>query len=189
MMPHDQNTSLQIRYPGFQSFKVSRPIHYRQRFCRIALVLDTLNERVLELAPAEDPLGENNRGTDCTYRRHIGARWETVCIGRPSGMDDEMRFNRRLTREQISALPGFENARMIWKARNTKVTLLTRMTALERTADGQTATLGDLLRAIRDAAGSPDELLALIADGTLQIDASKALSGLTPIHRRAAHPA
>lgn len=189
MMSLDQNTALRLRYPGFRSFKAPQAIHYRHRYCRIVLVLDTLDERVSELAPADLTPHRDDVGQDCIYRRKVGARWETIRIGRPTGKDDKTRFNRVLTREQTTALPGFDNARMIWEKRNTQVTLPARMAALELTADERPTTLGKLLRAILDAAGSADELLALIADGTLQIDVCTVLSFWTPIRRRAANHA
>lgn len=188
-MSLDQNTALHLRYPGFRSFKAPQAIHYRHRFCRIVLVLDTLDERVSELAPADFPPHGDDVGQDCIYRRKIGACWETIRIGRPTGKDDRRRFDRVLTREQITALPGFDNARMIWEKRNTQVTLAARMAALELTSDERPTTLGKLLRAILDASGSSDELLALIADGTLQIDVCEVLSFWTPIRRRAAKSA
>jgi hypothetical protein len=186
MMSLDQNTALPLRYPGFRSFKAPQAIYYRHRYCRIVLVLDTLNERVLELAPADLPLHSEDVGQDCIYHRKVGAHWETISIGRPTGKDDTIRYDRVLTREQSTALPGFDNARTIWEKRHTKVTLPARMAALELTANEQPTTLGKLLRAILDAAGTADELLALIADGTLQIDVCTVLSFWTPIRRRAA---
>lgn len=188
-MSLDQNTALHLRYPGFRSFKAPQAIHYRHRFCRIVLVLDTLDERVSELAPADFPPHSEDVGQDCIYRRKVGACWETIRIGRPTGKDDKTRFDQVLTREQITALPGLDNARMIWEKRNTKVTLLARMAALELTTDERPTTLGKLLRAVLDAAGSADELLALIADGTLQIDVCTELSLWTPIRRRKANSA
>lgn len=186
MISLDQNIPLRLRYPGFLSFKTQQAIHYRHRFCRIVLVLDTLDERVSELAPADlSPYGADV-GQDCIYRRRIGARWETIRIGRPTGKDETMRFDRVLTREQTKALPGYANASLIWAKRNIQVTLQTRMAALELTADERPTTLGKLLRAIMDAAGSPDELLALVADGTLQIDASREISSLTIVRKRIA---
>lgn len=185
-MSLDQNTALHLRYPGFRSFKAPQAIHYRHRYCRIVLVLDTLNERVSELAPADLPPHGDDVGQDCIYRRKVGARWETIRIGRLTGKDEKTRFDRVLTREQTTALPGFDNARMIWTKRNTQVTLPARMAALELTADERPTTLGKLLRAILDAAGTADELLALIADGTLQIDVCTVLSFWTPIRRREA---
>lgn len=189
MMSLDQNTALRLRYPGFRSFKAPQAIQYRHRYCRIVLVLDTLDERVSELAPADFPPHGDDVGQDCTYRRKVGARWETIRIGRPTGKDDTTSFDRVLTREQTTALPGFGNARMIWEKRNAHVTLPARMAALELTANERSTTLGKLLRAILDAAGSADELLALIADGTLQIDVCTVLSFWTPIRRRAAKSA
>ncbi len=182
-MSLDQNTALHLRYPGFRSFKAPLPIHYRHRYCRIVLVLDTLDERVSELAPVDFPPHGDDVGQDCIYRRKVGARWETIRIGRPTRKDDKAKFDRVLTREQTLALPGFENARMIWKKRNTQVTLLTRMAALELTADERPTTLGKLLRAVLDAAGTSDELFALIADGTLQMDVQSELSPSTEIRK------
>lgn len=186
MMSLDQNTSLRLHYPGFRSFKTTQAIHYRHRYCRIVLVLDTLDERVSELAPADFSPHCDDVGQDCIYRRKVGVSWETIRIGRPTGKDDTTRFDRDLTREQVKALPGFDSARMIWEKRNTRVTLSARMAALEHTSNERTTTVGKLLRAILDAAGSADELLALIADGTLQIDVCTVLSFWTPIRRRAA---
>jgi hypothetical protein len=189
MMSLDQNTALRLRYPGFRSFKAPLAIHYRHRICRIVLVLDTLDERVSELAPVDfSPLGDDVR-QDCIYRRKVGARWETICIGRPTGKDDTMTYDRALTRAQIKEVPGYDNARLIWAKRNTQVTLPARMAALELTAEERPTTLGKLLRAILDAAGTADELLALIADGTLQIDVCTVLSFWTPIRRREAKSA
>jgi len=91
-----------------------------------------------------------------------------------------------LTRGQITALPGYENARVIWEKRNTRVTLPPRVAALKLTADGRPATLSEMLRLIQEAAGSADELLALIADGTLQIDVREELSLLTTVRSRSA---
>jgi hypothetical protein len=184
MTSFDQNTALRLRYPGFRSFKAPQAIHYRHRYCRIVLVLDTFDERVSELAPADHSAHWEDVGLDCIYRRRIGARWETIRIGRTTGKDSVTTFERRLTREQTKALPGFENARMIWAKRNTEVTLQARMAALELTAHERPTTLGKLLRAILDADGSADELLALIADGTLQVDVCTVLSFWTPIRRR-----
>lgn len=184
MMSVDQNIALQLRYPGFRSFKAPQAIHYRHRYCRIVLVLDTLDERVSELAPADLPSHGEDVGQDCIYRRKVGARWETIRIGRLTGKDEKTRFDRMLTREQIAALPGFDNARMIWEKRNTKVTLPARMAALELTADERPTTLGKMLRAILDAAGTADELLALIANGTLQIDVCTVLSFWTTVRQR-----
>lgn len=184
MMSLDQNTALQLRYPGFRSFKAPQAIHYRHRYCRIVLVLDTLDERVSELAPADLPSHGEDVSQDCIYRRKVGACWETIRIGRLTGKDEKTRFDRVLTREQIAALPGFDNARMIWEKRNTKVTLPARMAALELTADERPTTLGKMLRAILDAAGTADELLALIANGTLQIDVCTVLSFWTTVRQR-----
>lgn len=188
-MSLDQNTVLHLRYPGFRSFKAPQAIHYRHRYCRIVLVLDTLDERVSELAPAHLSPHGAEVGQDCIYRRKVGVRWETIRIGRPTGKDDTMRYDRVLTREQTTALPGYANASLIWAKRNTQVTLQSRMAALELTADERPTTLGKLLSAILDAAGNADELLALIADGTLQIDVCGVLTIWTPIRRRGAKPA
>jgi hypothetical protein len=189
MISLDQSTALRLRYPGFSSFKTQQAIHYRHRYCRIVLVLDTLDERVSELAPTDLPPYGADVGQDCVYRRKVGARWESIRIGRPTGREETMRYDRVLTREQTKALPGYANASLIWEKRNTQVTLPARLAALELTADERSTTLGKMLRAILDTAGTADELLALIADGTLQIDVCTVLSFWTPIRRRAAKSA
>ena len=148
----------------------------------MVLVLDTLDERVGELAPAASLLGEED-WQDCIYRRKVGTQWETTCIGRPSGKENKMTFNRLLTRDQIKALPGFDTARRIWEKRNTPVTLPAQMAALEVTADRRSATLGEMLRVIVDAGGTADELLALIANGTVQINVQAKISLKTEIRR------
>ena len=97
-----------------------------------------------------------------------------------------MTFDRLLTRDQIAELPGLDNARLIWEKRNTRVTLHTRMVAQEVMANQRSSTLGELLSRILAVGGTADELLSLIANGTLQIDLSTAMSSLTTVRKHGA---
>jgi hypothetical protein len=89
-----------------------------------------------------------------------------------------------ISREQVMQQPGVSNARQIWAKRNTFISLSTRLAALATMANDRPATMRELLQAIGRAGGTPDELLALIADGTLQLNAHTPISENTLIRRR-----
>ena len=184
MISLDQKDDLYLRYPGFRSFKTARPIHYRHRYCRLALILDTLDERFLALAPIQMPDRTYGPGTDCLYRRHSAAGWETVHIGT---LKQENAKSIEFNREQIMAATGAENARLIWAKRNTVVTLPVRVGILEYLSPtDRPAELGAVIKTITAIGGDPDQLLAMLADGTLHIDVNSALAPSTLVRRRTA---
>jgi hypothetical protein len=183
MMPLDQKDDLTLRYPGFRSFKAPISIHYRHRYCRTALILDTLDTRFFELQPSSFRSGKYEAGIDCIYRRRTQCGWETLRIGRQTEQSDgEADF--ALDRGQVKALRGAETARLIWAKRNQIVTLSTRMAVLETVDKEGPLSMGTLLRTINTIGGDPDELLALIAEGTLSIDVRAQISPSMLVHRR-----
>lgn len=184
MISFDQSSAFHLRYPGFRSFKTAESIHYRHRYCRLALIQDTLDERVLELANVDLAVFGGEDWLDCIYRRRTRRGWETISIGKTTKKDAGVMECLWLTREQLACLPGADAARLIWSKRNHPVSLSTRMAALELTSGARTTTLGALLPRICGAGGQTNEVLALIADGTLQIDASVPMTSATIIRQR-----
>jgi len=184
MISLDQKDDLHLRYPGFRSFKTPTPIHYRHRYCRFALILDTLNDSFLELAPAHASDRKYGSGTDCLYRRKSTSGWETVHIG---SLKQESSKSVEFTRETIMSTAGLENARLIWAKRNTLVTLAVRLGVLEHLSlASRPAELGAVVKTITTVGGHPDQFLALLADGTLHIDVNPVLTPNTLVRRRTA---
>lgn len=182
MISLDQKDDLHLRYPGFRSFKTPAPIHYRHRYCRLALILDTLDERFLELAPAQMSDQKYGSGTDCLYRRKSASGWETVHIGPQK--QESSKFVE-FSRETIMSTAGLENARLIWAKRNTMVTLPVRLGILDYLSPAsRPAELGTVVKTITAIGGHPDQFLALLADGTLHIDINATLTPSTLVRQR-----
>lgn len=108
---------LTTRYPGFHSFKTARPIHYRQRWLRDALIQATLDPHTVELSPSSTSPDELPSPVEFSFRRRTSGGLGIVLVSQLDTDIGEVVDDDRvtvITRDELNREPVASTSRSIW---------------------------------------------------------------------------
>jgi hypothetical protein len=161
------------RLPGFVSFKTTRPIAYRSRWMRTALMLATFNHEVFSLAPGWPAGTSVNSSVMLAFTTASGA--SLILLS-----DDQALQTTGGTevvhKSDILKLPFAADCEAIWAHRTQNVGAMRRMAIAAALPEGVWLQIGDLQRRLGAPHDEMRSLFALIAQGRIEINVAQALS-------------
>ena len=178
--PADEDLS---RYPGFQCFKSTAPVHYPKRWHRDALIQAALDPAVSAIGPFQQkPWPEL---VEFAFSVTIADSRFTCLIDGPSGRPQlgPAPPTLRISRSALRSEPLYSTCRAVWSRKRLSTDPAARYQVLEATAATvEGARAGEVIDLIRRSHREPiDQLLAMLAQGFLIADLSGGLSARTLI--------
>ena len=173
------------RLPGFTSFKTTVPIVYRSRWMRTALMLATFNHEVLSLGPGW-PVGTSitNRVMFTINTTNGPARiLLSDDLALPTTVGAEV-----LHKSDVLTQPFAADCEAVWAHRTHVVSAMRRMAISTALPQGVWLQIADLQRRLGAPHDDMRSLLALVAQGRIEISIAQALSPMSWIRIREGLP-
>lgn len=165
---------LASRYPGFHSFKTIRPIHYRQRWLRDALIQATLDPLTIELNASSTDPAELPPPIEFSFRRRSAAGLGIVLVSQIETDIGEIVGDERvtvITRDELNREPVRTTTRTIWMQKRLPVDSAQRYRAIELIDRHGVASLQETIAVMKNLSADPvHQICSLIANGYLTID-------------------
>jgi hypothetical protein len=182
IFPNAHNDTLPAdRYPGFSSCKTRRPIHYRHRWIRDALIQSSLDDSVIEIAPTITPVSEFPRPIEFSFRQFIASGMTLVLLSQvPTTLGTVIDDSRIIVieRSQLVTGPRAIACRAIWAQKRMPVDTADRYRAIERILRcGEPVPMNELVPLLRNPSLDPvHQLFAFLANGFLTADLRAGIS-------------
>lgn len=177
------------KYPGFHSFKTTKPVRYPRRWFRDALILSTFDESISAIAP--DALRQQARdGTGVfTYliydrggRAHLMTLYsDEAPLASTSGHQGQAIF---VPRWAVHNHPHLTVAKSIWAHKRASVDIGDQLRVMSAAFPGP-ITLGQAMSLCRNEKFEPaGQVLGMIANGTLGFALGRHLDSRTLVWTR-----
>ena len=160
-----------LRYPGFTSFKTLAPIYYPRRWMRMALIRATLDPAIIAVAPC--PMALNlPPEVQFTFATKTDRGFKYVLVTdfsvRQLRLQDDGTFST-INRDEVLARPSAEVLRQVWTCSRVKLDPALQVVALSVLGEGQKVTIKQLVDDLGGTGEAIRQILAMVAQGVLQI--------------------
>lgn len=171
------------RLPGFTSHKTEKPIQYRARWMRAALILTTLDHEVLSLEPGtpdDVPIG----GHVVLLVQSKWGRSRILLADDPSLVaPPDAQIQRKC---DLMKRPFASDCEAIWAHRAFRVGAVQCIAIHAALAEGSWTQIGHLQRLLRRTDSDMSNIFTLIAQGRIEIDIGSGLSPTSWVRMRQA---
>lgn len=162
------------RYPGFSSFKTLTSIHYEHRWMRDALIVMSLDQHTLSLAPSSTPTFELPLPAEFSFRRRTVAGPGIVLVTQLETDIEDIVADDRVTvlsRAALSRDPALGVARAIWTQKRTTVDPADRYRALDIVTARRSAAMHEVVGALRsESVDRIHAVCSLLANSYLEMN-------------------